>query len=735
MACDPLSSDGGGCELSDVAMAPATAIPRDDWSVAAGRSFLPRLDRIHISRPAPSPGVAFPGHDRPRPAQQHELGLSASAPHGSLPLRLQCSWMWEQPLQLSQPSQRSQPRQLVDLNQSTDEPPLAVLTQEKGAQHAASSLPSSHSPTALASQRAFALQDWGQAVHSPLKKPRGSPEAIGRQAVALAISEREEEIFQRRREQRLRILGGLRHALDEPAAACAAAAAGLDGQSPLFVLRQGPFSCRISSRACNAEKAGSQGGVTEMRESGDATGGGAVEGGDTTAARFAPGVWGEAGANDGGGGLGRRSDEVCNGAGALAEPRTLGATLAVELRSTMRVEVTSPHAAALASLDARKALPFLAAPFAPLPAGWKQQRRVRARSAFESRDLMSGGGEGFPGSPGRAELLAEGALRSPALARKAAECGKRAQKRRNSSEWELYAGGEEARGEWGRGETGGPADTGRGGRSSRGGDSSVETRRDGTGQGEGGGEAEQGGQHEVESRGGAQKEMEKEGVREEEWEWERAKVRREEGQGTFDMLTWEQGQGQGQGQQAEMRWQTIGPPWLTPGQAEQQQLEQQKGQGAEQQQWWQQGGAGKQRGMEGLVEEGVRAPLVPYLRSASQSHVCSPLILTPFSAPHTRDRLLGGAGGRLGAAAGPAAAAAPAAAAHRRAASSVPILGGTLAVSRVGQVDSESGGVLSSSGVAGGAAEFPLWVRNSEAETYLHSAAQPVLLAESMGES
>ncbi|CAI5518583.1 unnamed protein product [Closterium sp. Naga37s-1] len=690
MACDPLSSFGGGCELSDVAMAPATAIPRDVWTVA--QSFLPRLDRIQISRPAPSPGVAFPGHDRPRPAQQHELGLSASAPHGSLPLRLQCSWMWEQPLQLSQPSQRSQPRQLVVLNQSTDEPPLAVLTHKKGAQHAASSLPSSHSPTALAlsSQRAFAQEDWGQAVHSPLKKPRGSPEAIGRQAVALAVSEREEEIFQRRREQRLRILGGLRHALDEPAAACAAAAAGLDGQSPLFVLRQGPFSCRISSRACNAEKAGSQGAVTEMRERGVATGGGAVEGADTTAARFAPGVWGEAGANDGGGGLGRRSDEVCNGAGALAEPRTLGATLAVELRSTMRVEVTSPHAAALASLDARKALPFLAAPFAPLPAGWKQQRRVRARSAFESRDLMGGGGEGFPGSPAHAELLAEGALRSPALAREAAECGKRAQKRRNSSEWELYAGGEEARGEWGRGETGGPADAGRGGRSSRGGDSSVETRRDGTGQGEGGGEAERGGQHEVESRGGARKEMEKEGAREEEWEWERAE-------------------------------------------AEQQQLEQQKGQGREQQQWWQQGGARKQRAMEGLVEEGVRAPLVPYLRSASQSHACSPLILTPFSAPHTRDRLLGGSGGRLGAAAGPAAAA-PAAAAHRRAASSVPILGGTLAVNRVGQVDSESGGVFSSSGVAGGAAEFPLWVRNSEAESYLHSAAQPVLLSESMGE-
>ncbi|CAI5482715.1 unnamed protein product [Closterium sp. Yama58-4] len=517
-------------------------------SSAAGGSFLPRLDRIHINRDAHSPGIAFLSRDRPRPAQQHELGSSASAPHGSLPLTLRCSWMWEQPIQSSQPSQRSQPRQLLDLNQSTDEPPLSVPMPNQGAHRAASSLPSRRSPTALAlsSQRAFAQDDWGQAVHSP-KKPRGSPEAIGRQALALAVSDREEVIFQRRREQRLRILGGLRPALDEPAAACAAAAAGPDGQIPLLVLRQGPFSCRISSRACNAEKASSQGGVTEMRVKGSIrTGGGAVEGGDTTAAGFAPGEGGEGGANDGGGGVGRQSDEERNGAGALAEPRTRGLTLAVEFRSTMRVEVTSPHAAALASLDAPKALPFLAAPFAPLPAGWKQQRRVRARSAFESRDLIGGGAEGFPSSPGQAEMLAEGALRSPARAREATECGKRAQKRRNSSEWELYASGEEARGEWGRGETGGPADTGRGGRSSRGGDSSVETRRDG---------------------------------------------------------------------------------------------------------------------------------------------------------------------------------------------SSVPILGGTLAVTCGGHMGSESGGVLSSSGVAGGAAGFPLWVRNSEAESYLHSAAQPVLLAESMGES
>ncbi|CAI5531685.1 unnamed protein product [Closterium sp. Naga37s-1] len=550
---------------------PARIPQSQDWSVPAGRSFLPRLDRIHIT--ARSPGVAFPNDDAPRPTQQQELGLSASAPHGSLPLRLQCSWMWEQPLQSSQPSQRSQPRQLVALNQSTDEPPLAVPTPNQEVHLAASSLPSRRSPTALAlsSQRAFAQEDWGQAVHSP-KKPRGSPEAIGRQALALAVSEREEEIFQRRREQRLRILGGLRHALDEPAAACAAAAAGLDGKSPL--------RRRIRTR---------KGGGGRRKR--------------------------------GGGGVGRRSDEERNGAGTLAEPRTRGATLAVELRSTMRVEVTSPHAAALASLDARKSLPLLAAPLAPLPAGWKQQRRVRARSAFESRDLMGGGAEGFPGSPGQAEMLAEGALRSPTLAREATECGKRAQKRRSSSEWELYASGEEARGERGRGETGGPADTGRGGRSSRGGDSSVETRRDGTGQGEGGGEAERGGQHEVESRGGARKEREKEGVREEEWEWERAEVRQEEGQGALDML-------------------------------------------------------------------------------------------------------LGGAGGRGG-----AAAAAPAAAAHRRAASSVPILGGT-----PGQMGSESGGFMSS-GVAGGAAEFPLWVRNNEVESYLHSAAQPVLLTESMGES
>ncbi|CAI5461928.1 unnamed protein product [Closterium sp. Yama58-4] len=544
-----------------------------DWSVPAGRSFLPRLDRIHISPPAPSPGVAFPNHDLPRPAQQQKLGLSASAPHGSLPLRLQCSWMWEQPIPSSQPSQPREPGQRVQLIQSTDEPPPVVYSPQAG--HATSPLPS-RAPAALAPSSQRGLE---QAVHSP-KKPRGSPEALGRQALALAVSEREEEIFQRRREQRLRILGDLTHALDEPAAACAAAvAAGPDGQSPLFVIRQGPFSCRIRSRACNAEKASSKGGVTEMREKGlVATGGGAVEGGDTTAAGFAPGDGAEAGANgrDGGGvGVGRRSDEERNGAGALAEPRTRGATLAVELRSTMRVEVTSPHAAALASLDARKALPFLAAPFAPLPAGWKQQRRVRARSAFESRDLIGGGAEGFPSSPGQAELIAEGALRSPALAREAAECGKRAQKRRNSSEWELYASREGARGEWGRGETGGPADTRRGGRSSRGGDSSVGTRRDGTGPGVGGGEAERGGQHEVESRGGAREEREKEGAREEEWEW----------------------------------------------------------------------------------------------------------------------------------------------------------------VNSGGHMGSEGGGGLSSSGAAGVAARFPLWVRNSEAESYLHSAAQPMLLADSMGES
>ncbi|CAI5508234.1 unnamed protein product [Closterium sp. Naga37s-1] len=261
----------------------------------------------------------------------------------------------------------------------------------------------------------------------------------------------------------------------------------------------------------------------------------------------------------------------------------------------MRVEVTSPHAAALASLDAPTALPPLGAPIAPLPAGWKQQRRVRARSAFESRDLMGGGAEGFPGFPGQAELTAEGALRSPALAREATESGKRAQKRRNSSEWELYASGEEARGEWGRGETGGLGETGRGGKDSKSGDSSVETRRGG-----------------------------------------RAAAARA-AEGAAGMVA-----------------------------------------------------AG------GSEEAGL-------LVGAGRSGV----VAAAGSAP----------------------------AAHRRAASTVPILGGTLAVNSGGRMGSESGGFLSSSGVAGGAAEFPLWVRNSEAESYLHSAAHPVLLAESMGES
>ncbi|GJP42070.1 hypothetical protein CLOM_g1662 [Closterium sp. NIES-68] len=694
LATCPPSTDTFRLERAYGQDAPAGVPQSRDWS-AADASFLPRLNRIHIG-PAVSPGVTFPGRDRPQQQQQQqqqqrELGLPASTSHGSPGLRVQCSWMWEQPIRPTrqQPTRQQPPVQIQTYPQIQEYPPPKSIFGALQEQPLVQAYPQ--------------IQEWPSSakVRSP-KMPRGSPEEIGQRALVLAASEQEEEIFQRRREQRLRILGGLRHALDHPAAACTDASP--DGQSPLLVLRQGPFSCRISSRAFNGGKA-SQGGVTDSREAGRE----GVEGSDAGAGGglVAP-ACGEAGANDSGGGERKRSDGESSGADLSAE-RERRTTLAVELRATMRLEV-NPQAAALTSLDAPKTAPLLAAPTAPLPAAelpaeWKQ-RRVRARSAFESRELIGGEAEGgFRDSPGQAELdvrlgelFAEGAFCSSPLAREdagagAAKSGKRAQKRRNSSESE---------GEWelgGCGKKGGSGDMGRGGRSSRGGNSSLETRRGGTGSGEGGGEAEHGGEYEIESR-------------------EAAEV------------------GQERGQEADMQWQTarraagsFSPQArmsllrLTRWQAEQQREQGQEEQGGQRQGGLQQGVL--QQGEQGRLQkqgqlDGLRAPRVSIFRSASQSHPCSPLILTPPSQSHVRSQARGWADG--------------APAAHRRSVSTVPILGGTLAVNS-DQMNSGGGGFSSAAGTAAGGGSFPLWVRNSEAESYLHSATHAVLLAENMGES